>query len=75
VSGASGNTQKKVTREVRGSLEKKEGVDGFKKVLHNLISLLLTNKTLCSKQAETLKRSVNCKVELIVKAATQNTDL
>jgi hypothetical protein len=44
VSGASGNTQKKVTREVRGSLEKKEGVDGFKKVLHNLISLLQTKR-------------------------------
>jgi hypothetical protein len=34
--------------EVKDSAEKKEGVDGNKKVLHNLISLVLTNKTICS---------------------------
>ena len=44
-------TPKKANLAGKDSVEKKEGVDGNKKVLHNLISLLLTNKTLCSKQA------------------------
>ncbi|MDO8179616.1 MAG: hypothetical protein Q7T62_15355, partial [Undibacterium sp.] len=38
---ASGNTFRKSNQRLRDLAEKKEGVDGNKKVLHNLISLVL----------------------------------
>ena len=42
-----------VESAVKDSAEKKEGVDGNKEVLHNLISLVLTNKTICSEAENT----------------------
>ena len=45
-------------------VKKNEGLDGSKKTLHNLISLVLTNKTIRSE-------AKNCKVERLEK----NTDL
>ena len=59
---------------VKDSAEKKEGVDGNKEVLHNLISLVLTNKTICS-EAENTEQSKASQDKLKAEWAKQNTDL
>jgi hypothetical protein len=58
----------------KDSAEKKEGVDGNKKVLHNLISLVLTNKTICS-EAENTEWSAVSQDASIAKWVRKNTDL
>ncbi|MDO8177142.1 MAG: hypothetical protein Q7T62_02750 [Undibacterium sp.] len=71
---ASGNTFRKSNQRLRDLAEKKEGVDGNKKVLHNLISLVLTNKTICS-EAENTKWSEVSQDASIAKWVRKNTDL